>query len=120
MARKLYETGLHSIMQVAKRAYWPRGMPVDDIVQAVGPNYGDMRSMVSTTVGDPVFVVTYRDLKCKALVSTCSTTLPGSTREFRSPSTGEMIQVVRPRVFDDYENNKSKLVGVFFFFLRFR
>lgn len=57
MARKLLQTGLHSIMQVAKLAYWPKWMPVEDIVQAVGLSYGGVKSMVSTTINDPVFVV---------------------------------------------------------------
>ncbi|KAG0188944.1 hypothetical protein DFQ28_004124 [Apophysomyces sp. BC1034] len=34
MARKLSsECGLHSIMQVVKRRYWPQGMPADDIIR---------------------------------------------------------------------------------------
>lgn len=107
MARKLMENGLQSIMQVAKRAYWPRGMPTTDIVQSLGPNYGDVKCMKSTVPGENMFVVAYRDLKAKALVSTCSTTTAGMKRKFKDKE-GTMHEVIRPEVFDDYETNKSK------------
>ena len=95
MARKLYDLGLRSIMQVAKSAYWPREMPINDIVQALGPEYGDVRSMVSPNARDPFYVVTCRDLKCSnALVATCSTTMPGGWRYFREPNTNRIFQVM--------------------------
>ncbi|CAO3596944.1 unnamed protein product [Absidia cylindrospora] len=108
MARKLMGKRLHSIMQVAKRAYWPRGMPTTDIVQSLGPTYGDIKCMKSTVPGENMFVVTYRDLKAKALVSTYSTTIAGMKRKFRDKE-GTMHEVIKTQVFDDYETNKSSV-----------
>lgn len=107
MARKLKNNGLYSIMQVAKRAYWPRGMPVTDIVQDLGQEYGSRRTMKSTMPGEHLFVTTYWDLKTKVLISTCSSTVDGGERRFRGVD-GQVVEVIRPRVFDDYETNKSK------------
>ncbi|CEP09914.1 hypothetical protein, partial, partial [Parasitella parasitica] len=36
MVRAVKAYGLYSIMQVKKKRYWPRGMPVDDMVQPLG------------------------------------------------------------------------------------
>ncbi|KAG2190743.1 hypothetical protein INT47_012160 [Mucor saturninus] len=82
MARKLMEVGLHSIMQVSKRFYW-RKVP-----------------------GEHLFVSAFRDLKVKALVSTCSRTTNGNIRRFVDPVRKELVEVARPRVFDEYETSK--------------
>lgn len=108
MARQLKEHGLYSIMQVAKRAYWPNGMPMVDMVQNLGTEYGSYKSMVSTVPGESMMVVSFRDLKAKAIVSTCGVTAEGKTRRFRDPTNGVMVEVKRPKVFDEYEENKSK------------
>lgn len=53
--------------------------------------------------------VSFRDLKVKAIIGTCGVTTRRKIRRFRNPNTGEMVEVVRPKVFDEYEENKSKL-----------
>lgn len=107
MARKLMDVGLHSIMQVCKRMYWPKGMPSTDIVQALGPEYGSKVFLKSTVPGEHLFVGAFRDLKAKALVATCGTTTDGAMRSFRDPNGVGRVSVVRPKVFDEYESNKS-------------
>ncbi|SAL95656.1 hypothetical protein, partial, partial [Absidia glauca] len=111
MAWKLMAVGLHSIMQVCKRLYWPKGMPAADIVQALGPEFGSKVFMKSTVPGEHLFVGAFRDLKVKALVSTCGTTTDGNIRRFWDPNGKQWVEVVRPKVFDEYESNKSS-VGV--------
>ncbi|KAG2194116.1 hypothetical protein INT47_003059 [Mucor saturninus] len=63
MARKRLEVGLHSIMQVCKRLYWPKGMPTTDIVQSLGPEYSSSLFMKLTVPGEHLFVGAFRDLK---------------------------------------------------------
>ncbi|CEP12858.1 hypothetical protein [Parasitella parasitica] len=88
MTTKLLEQGgLYSVMQVTKRAYWPRGMPAGecDVMRCLGPERG---SFVSS--------FTQRD----EYASSCSTTTL-CTRQ------GDRGAPPRPQVFDEYEVNKS-------------
>lgn len=109
MARELRDNGLYSIMQVAKRAYWPTGMPVADIIETLGADYISYNSMISKDTNENLVAVSFRDLKVKAIIATCGVTTRGKIRRFRNINTGEMVEVVRPKVFDEYEENKSKL-----------
>ncbi|CAO3657039.1 unnamed protein product [Mucor hiemalis] len=47
MINMLTELGLYSIMQVTKRRYWPRGMPVTDIVDQVEAPHGSCHELTS-------------------------------------------------------------------------
>jgi hypothetical protein len=76
MVSMLNELGLYSIMQVAKRRYWPRGIPSTDIIDQVEEARGSHYTMHKTCEnGMKMFVCDYRDLKVKTFVSSCSTTM---------------------------------------------
>ncbi|CEP11427.1 hypothetical protein [Parasitella parasitica] len=68
----LTELGLYSIMQVAKRRYWPRGMPATDIVEHTDSETGSYFIMRNQQRG--MFVCAFRHLKVKAFISSCETT----------------------------------------------
>lgn len=105
LAIKFRDRGLYSIMQVVKRAYWPKGMPRQDIIQALPKTRGQSVSMSKLVdyQGRPLLACAYMDRVPKALVSTCSTTCP-TTRSY-SGYNGEVLR--RPQVFEDYESHKS-------------
>lgn len=107
MTIKLLDQGLFSIMQVTKRAYWPRGMPSIDIIQCLRPERGSSAAMWKMDdSGRTIFVCSYRDRKAKALISSCSTT--SLTTQSYQDSNGSVLH--RPQVFQDYESQKSKFV----------
>ncbi|CAO3656221.1 unnamed protein product [Mucor hiemalis] len=84
-------------------------MPVFDMVQTLGTEYGSYKSMVSTLPNERLIAISFRDLKTKAIVATCGVTTEGKTRRFRNPDTGEMVEVKHPKVFDEYAENKSSV-----------
>ncbi|CEP07628.1 hypothetical protein, partial, partial [Parasitella parasitica] len=104
MTTMLTELGLYSIMQIAKRRYWPRGMPTTDVVEHTDSEPGSFFTMKNQQRG--MFVTTFRHLKVKAFISSCGTTrLSGSCAvEHR----GQIKQFERPAVVDEYEKHKSK------------
>jgi hypothetical protein len=110
MTTKMYSLGLHTIMQVCKRRYWPRGMPEIDMVAGLDPEYGSSLSMTSIdrSNGCTLLACSYRDKKVKALVSSCGTTNMVGSRQFRDQA-GVVVRIERPSVFEEYETNKSML-----------
>ncbi|KAG2194272.1 hypothetical protein INT47_009682 [Mucor saturninus] len=106
MTTMLSDLGLYSIMQVAKRRYWPRGMPTTDIVETVGEERGSHYTMRKVSSSGKLFVCAYRDQKVKAFVSSCSTTRLTSERTFLG-SGGSLVAIKRPEVVDEYETHKS-------------
>ncbi|SAM03017.1 hypothetical protein [Absidia glauca] len=80
MARKVLAVGLHSIMQICKRLYWPKEMPAADIVQALGPGYGSKVFMKSTVAGEHLL---------------CCATTDGNIRRFWDPNGKEWVLVQR-------------------------
>lgn len=104
MARRLLEEGLFSIMQVKKRLYWPRGMPQDDLVAALGGNFGAKVTKKATR--NDIFVAAYQDLKPKALVASCGLTKNGD-KVTRRAKDGQIKTCNRPAVFDEYSANKG-------------
>ncbi|SAL99586.1 hypothetical protein [Absidia glauca] len=109
MARKLMVSDFTPSCKFVKRLHWPKGMPAADTVQELGPGYGSKIFMKSTVPGEHLFVGAFRDLKVKALVSTCGTTIDGNIRRFWDPNGKEWVEVVRPKVFDEYESYKSSV-----------
>ncbi|KAI8329550.1 hypothetical protein BC941DRAFT_518695 [Chlamydoabsidia padenii] len=61
-------------------------MSAVDVIQSLGPENGDVNEGVR-----------------------CQHAAPGSTRRFKDPNTGVVVEVVRPVVFNDYETNKSSV-----------
>lgn len=112
MARQLKEYGQYSIMHVAKCAYWPTGMSVEDMVQTLGIEYGSYKLMISTVPGESMMVVSFRNLKTEAIVSICGVTVEGKNRRFKDPSSDSIVENKRPKVFDEYEENKSKQIKI--------
>ncbi|CEP13575.1 hypothetical protein, partial, partial [Parasitella parasitica] len=47
IVRALKDVGLFSIMQVKKKSYWPRGMPMKDMVGSLGEEVGDVKVVKS-------------------------------------------------------------------------
>lgn len=107
MAVMLSELGLHSIMQVTKRRFWPRGMPSTDIIEQVEEEHGSYYTMKKISTDHKIFVCAYRDQKIKAFVSSCSTTRLTGQRSFVG-SGGNIVTVSRPEVVEEYETHKSK------------
>jgi hypothetical protein len=104
----LNELGLYSIMQVAKRKYWPCGMPSTDIIDQVGEARGSYYTMLKTCEnGMKIFVCTYRDLKVKTFVSSCSITMLENYKNALD-SSNETVMLRRPQVVGEYETHKSK------------
>lgn len=94
-------------MQVAKRIYWPRGMPHTDMIQCLGVECGSSASMSTVDdFGRTMFVRSYRDKKAKVLISSCSTT--SLSTQVHQEVNGRGLR--RPQVFDDYENQKSRIL----------
>jgi hypothetical protein len=109
MIKMLLDHGLYSIMQVVKRAYWPRGMPAYDFMTRLHAAYGSVYSATKTFAdGKKILLCLYRDKKTKAIVSSCSTTRLTGMRRFRDDH-GQVIEMQRPEVFEDYETHKSKI-----------
>lgn len=75
MIRELTTFRLYSIMQVKKRRYWPRGMPEHDILQELGPTFGNYVCYKSTV--DDLFVTALRDRQPKVVISNCGVTTLG-------------------------------------------
>lgn len=108
MTAMLSDLGLYSIMQVTKRRYWPRGMPVTDIVEQLEPAHGSHYTMKKNSGSGTMFVCSYRDRRVKAFISSCGTTSRlGGQRT--SVSSGSLeVAVSRPNVVNEYETHKSK------------
>ncbi|CEP19776.1 hypothetical protein [Parasitella parasitica] len=105
MTTKLLEQGLYSIMQVTKKAYWPRGKPAgeSDVMRCLGSERGSFVSLAQRDeYGRVIFVCSYKDRKAKALISSCSTTTLCTRKDDRSAPP-------RPQVFEEYEVNKSSV-----------
>ncbi|SAM00611.1 hypothetical protein [Absidia glauca] len=90
--------------------FWPKGMPAADIVQALEPGNGSKVFMRSTVPGEYLFVGAFRDLKVKALVSTCGTTTDGNVRRFWDPNGQAWVEVVRSV---DTSNNRRDNMIIF-------
>ncbi|CEP15479.1 hypothetical protein [Parasitella parasitica] len=102
----LTELGLYYIMQVAKRRYWPRGMPTTDVVEHTDNEPGSIFTMKNQQRG--LLVTTFRHLKVKAFISSCGTTrLSGSCAVEHK---GQIKQFARPAVVDEYEKHKVRLM----------
>lgn len=107
MTIMLSDLGLHSIMQVTKRRFWPRGMPGTDIIQQVEEEYGSYYTMKKDLNNHKIFVCAYRDQKIKAFISSCGTTRLTGQRSFVG-SGGNIVTITRPEVVEEYETHKSK------------
>ncbi|KAG2211228.1 hypothetical protein INT47_006348 [Mucor saturninus] len=106
----LLDHGLHSIMQVAKRMYWPRGMPRNDIIQCLRTERGSYVAMSkSDHNGHNIFACAFKDKKAKVLVSSCSTSMPSNVPHTYKGSNGQSVTMTRPQVFHDYESHKSSV-----------
>lgn len=113
MVTMLQDHGLFSIMQVVKRAYWPRGMPRHDMMARLGIAYGSVYSTLKTFAdGKKIFLCLFRDRKTKAIVSSCSTTRLVGMRRFFDENR-RLHEVPRPQVFEDYETHKSKILQTY-------
>lgn len=110
MTAMLSSLGLYSIMQVAKRRYWPRGMPATDVVEQVEQAHGSHFTMKKTSGDGNLFVCAYRDKKVKAFVSSCGTTRLCGQRTFVG-SGGNQVTITRPEVVNEYETHKSKFTS---------
>lgn len=109
MVRKLKNHGLYSIMQVKKRRYWPRGMPERDVLQELGPAFGDFVCMKST---DDVFVTALRDRQPAVVISNCGITTRSNRDTTRFLYSVGFSNMKRPQIFEEYEDNK----GMFLYF----
>ncbi|EPB91415.1 hypothetical protein HMPREF1544_01737 [Mucor circinelloides 1006PhL] len=109
MTAMLSDLGLYSIMQVTKRRYWPRGMPVTDIVEQLESAHGSHYTMKKNSGSGTMFVCSYRDRRVKAFISSCGTTSRlGGQRT--SVSSGSLeVAVSRPNVVNEYETHKSSV-----------
>ncbi|KAL7312849.1 phosphatidylinositol-binding protein scs2, variant 2 [Mucor circinelloides] len=109
MTAMLSDLGLYSIMQVTKRRYWPRGMPVTDIVEQLEPAHCSSHyTMKKNSSSRTLFVCSYRDRRVKAFISSCGTTsrLDGQRT---SVSYGSLeVAVSHPNFVNEYETHKSK------------
>ncbi|CEP19333.1 hypothetical protein [Parasitella parasitica] len=103
MVRALKDVGLFSIMQVKKKRYWPRGMPMEDMVGSLGEEVGDVKVVKSRI--DSVFIASLRDKKPRCVIANAESTTAGST-ESRWID-GQMHTVTRPLVFEECEVNKG-------------
>ncbi|CEP13379.1 hypothetical protein [Parasitella parasitica] len=89
MTSVLLDHDLHSIMQVVKRKYWPRGMPRNDVIRSLGAKRGNHYTAVKQIEHDrPILVCSYRDLKPKAIVSSCSTSIPSTKIRYYTDRSG--------------------------------
>ena len=61
MVSTLMNVGLYSIMQVVKRAHWPRGMPETDIVLCLDKEYGSCFTMKKDLDSGRIFVCHLRE-----------------------------------------------------------
>ncbi|CEP16615.1 hypothetical protein [Parasitella parasitica] len=104
LVKPWFSTGrTDSIMQVAKRRYWPRSMPTTDVVEHTDIEPGSFFTMKNQQRG--MFVTSFRHLKVKAFISSCGTTrLSGSCAV--EPK-GKIKQFARPAAIDGYEKHKS-------------
>ncbi|KAG2229263.1 hypothetical protein INT48_001170 [Thamnidium elegans] len=51
--------------------------------------------MISTVSGGSMIVVSFRDLKAKAIVPTCGVTAEGKTRKFKDPNSANAFSVFK-------------------------
>ncbi|CAO0796277.1 unnamed protein product [Mucor circinelloides] len=111
MTAMLSDLGLfYSIMQVTKRRYWPRGMPVTEIVEQLEPAHGSHHytMMKKNSDSGTIFVCSYRDRKVKAFISSCGT-ISRLDGQRTSVSFGSLeVAANRPDVVNEYETHKSK------------
>ena len=107
MTTMLSDLGLYSIMQITKRRYWPRGMPITDIVEQVEEADGSFYTMKKDSGSGKIFTCAYRDKKVKAFISSCGTTRLTGQRTFIG-SGGHLVTIQRPAVVDEYESHKSE------------
>ncbi|EPB90330.1 hypothetical protein HMPREF1544_02856 [Mucor circinelloides 1006PhL] len=111
MTAMLSDLGLYSIMQVTKRRYWPRGMPVTDIVEQLEPAHGSHHytMMKKNSDSGTIFVCSYRDRKVKAFISSCGT-ISRLDGQRTSVSFGSLeVAANRPDVVNKYETHKSSV-----------
>lgn len=104
MKSMLTKEGLFSIMQVAKRRYWPRGMPTTDIVENTDSEPGSFFTMKNQERG--MFVCAFRHLKVKAFISSCGTTKLVGDCAVQQGS--QVKRFPRPEFIEEYETHKSK------------
>lgn len=107
MTTMLSDLGLYSIMQITKRRYWPRGMPITDIVEQVEEADGSFYTMKKDSGSGKIFTCAYRDKKVKAFISSCGTTRLTGQRTFIG-SGGHLVTIQRPAVVGEYESHKSE------------
>ncbi|CEP16929.1 hypothetical protein [Parasitella parasitica] len=98
-------------MQVAKRRYWPRGMPSTDIVEQVealrGSHYFTMKK--TTDDGNTIFFAcAYRDLGVKTFISSCGTTSLVGYKNIVEPN-GSVTMIKRPQIVREWEEHKSSV-----------
>lgn len=68
MISMLNSIGLYGIMQVAKRRYWPRGMPITNVADQVNAALGSHFTMKQKTLDNRhILVCSQRDKKVKTL-----------------------------------------------------
>ncbi|OAD00941.1 hypothetical protein MUCCIDRAFT_164856 [Mucor lusitanicus CBS 277.49] len=92
--------------KVKKKRYWPRGMPVNDMVQSLDDAYGSAHIMKSLT--DSVFIASLQDKKPKCVIANAGSTTPGAS--VNRWIDGRMHTFHRPLVFEEYEANKGAAV----------
>ncbi|CEP13629.1 hypothetical protein [Parasitella parasitica] len=103
MIRALKDVGLFSIMQVKKKRYWPRGMPMEDIIRSLGEEVGDVKVVKSRI--DSVFIASLRDKNPRCVIANAESTAAGST--VSRWIDGQTHTFTRPLVFEEYEVNKG-------------
>ncbi|KAG2204322.1 hypothetical protein INT47_009364 [Mucor saturninus] len=102
--------GLHSIMQVAKRMYWPRGMPCNYIIQCLRTERDSYVAMSkSDHNGHNILACVFNNKKAKVLVLSCSTSMLSNVPHTYKGSNGQNVTMTRPQVFYDYESHKSSV-----------
>ncbi|KAG1471349.1 hypothetical protein G6F56_002171 [Rhizopus delemar] len=85
-------------------------MPKTYIIECLGPERGDHFTMTKLNDSEcPILVCVYRDLKPKALVSSCSTSVQSNKYRYYLDRSGNQKQIRPPQVFDDYEFHKSSV-----------
>ncbi|KAJ8652095.1 hypothetical protein O0I10_012282 [Lichtheimia ornata] len=106
----LRKKGLYSILALKKRKYWPRNVP-SDIIDNLPSIYGSHVCKVKTIDDVPMFVAALRDRKPQCLISTCSTTLPGSvvSHIVKDNNQSRRVTFQRPVVFDEYHAAKGAI-----------
>ncbi|KAJ8651753.1 hypothetical protein O0I10_012680 [Lichtheimia ornata] len=110
VAAALRKKGLYSIMALKKRKYWPRNVP-KDIIDNLPGTYGSHVCKVATIDAVPMFIAALRDRKPQCLISTCSSTIPGSivSHVVKENNQSRRVEFQRAVVFDDYNAAKGAI-----------